>query len=581
MPTGVSLAFLKTTGHSPSTLFPALFIIKSQNVAFDLSRRPSDPWGNEFAVLLGRSGSSDSEGVTIGTTTTVLREETVTNILERFRQSNPLLIKSPPMSGKTSMATLISHHLKTRATEKCLIINLSMVDLSSRGEGWQFKSAFEEQLGVKWSDLFLIVKNRIVYLIFDEVQVIYQSISRPGSPNNKSECVWNLVKSTSSNRTSNFRILLFSAYGSSQQSSSLSTPVSFTPRSMLGIKWLAFSETELKEFVLRNLDAANILSEASVDLFCINLKRFTGSHCGFCYATLAYLNDVLLASDKKRGTLTADNILRSLDDASVFTRLKSTRAFLSARNVTEDELEVVRMLVFCERMVLQEEAMSENVKMLAQSLVLRGVFVEYGAHYQDFVFSSPVMRRFFTEKVFGIPAARAQENPASLADLVYSIVSSIDYTHIQASLGKTKSTGILLERAWQMEFYRTSFRCTHDFVTSADVGGLFGTRGAIDFTVHSHDKKVFWGIELLREGNRLEDHIERFEDGGRYEVMCRKFTDTCVLDIRREPKGRTPPDLTDLQSFKNLTIFVYNESFSSGVLYSNSWVGGKPVSFST
>ncbi|KAI9349716.1 hypothetical protein BDR26DRAFT_852661 [Obelidium mucronatum] len=449
-----------------------------------------------------------------------------------------------------------------------------MVDLSSRGEGWQFKSAFEEQLGVKWSDLFLIAKNRVIYLIFDEVQIIYQS--RPDSPSSNSQCVWDLIKSTSSNRASNFRILLFGAYGSFQQSCSLSTPVSFTPRSMLGINSLTFSDAELKEFVHRNLNAANILSEATVDRFCTNLKRFTGSHCGFCYATLAYLNDVLLSSDKNRGTLTADNILRSLDDSSVFIRLQSTRAFLSARTVTNEELVVVRMLVFCEGMVFQEEAMSEDVKILAQSLVLRGVFVEYGAHYQDFVFSSPVMRRFFTEKVFGIPAARGKENPASLADLVYSIVSSIDYTHIQSSLG----TGILPERAWQMEFYRTLFRCTHDFVTSADVGGLFGTRGAIDFTVHSHDKTVFWGIELLREGNRVEDHIERFEDGGRYEVMCRKFTDTCVLDIRREPKGRAPPDITDLQLFKNLTVFVYNESFSSGVLYSNSWVGGKPVSIS-
>ncbi|TPX72044.1 hypothetical protein CcCBS67573_g05954 [Chytriomyces confervae] len=44
-------------------------VIKSQNnmenIHLDLSRRASDPWGNEVAVFLGRIGSGDSEGVTV------------------------------------------------------------------------------------------------------------------------------------------------------------------------------------------------------------------------------------------------------------------------------------------------------------------------------------------------------------------------------------------------------------------------------------------------------------------------------------------------------------------------------------
>ncbi|KAJ3239163.1 hypothetical protein HDU77_011350, partial [Chytriomyces hyalinus] len=162
------------------------------------------------------------------------------------------------------------------------------------------------------------------------------------------------------------------------------------------------------------------------------------------------------------------------------------------------------------------------------------------------------------------------KNPDTLDDLVYAIVSSIDYEHIKSSLGKTKETGVLFERAWQMEFYKASHQCTSDYVTSADVGGLFGTPGAIDFTVHSEDMEVFWGIELLLEGIRLEDHVGRFKNGGRHEVMCRMFSETCVLDIRRQPKG-TAPNLEDLDKYENLMIFTYDESFSEGALYSKSF----------
>ncbi|KAI8609099.1 hypothetical protein BC830DRAFT_882355, partial [Chytriomyces sp. MP71] len=69
-------------GNQPLSSIPAVsysfdnpLVIKSQNDMevmqnLNLSRRASDPWGNEVAVLLG-SGSSDSEGVTIGESRTV------------------------------------------------------------------------------------------------------------------------------------------------------------------------------------------------------------------------------------------------------------------------------------------------------------------------------------------------------------------------------------------------------------------------------------------------------------------------------------------------------------------------------
>ncbi|TPX60655.1 hypothetical protein CcCBS67573_g08978 [Chytriomyces confervae] len=580
LPGNQQLSLIPTTSCS----FDNPLIIKSlngiENTHMDLSRRDSDPWGNEVAVLLESIGSNDSEEVIIGEKRTVAREEAVTNILGVFQNNNPLLIKSPPMSGKTSMANLISHRLKTTAREKCLILKVSMLNLTRHGTGRTFESAFEEEVRVKWGDLPTLARNRKIYLIFDEVQVLYRRPvgDRPASPKFKSDVFWTMVKSIMVDHSSGIHILLFSCYESNSESSFLATPVKFTTKSMLGINWLNFSDADLKDYVYRNLLARDGMDDLSLDLFCTNLKRITAGHVGFCHAAVHFLNGIL-ASQRRSGTLTVKHVLKSLNDSRLFTHLRETCAFDGAKNVDVEEQKLVESVVLRKDMVLEKSSLGIKQRQIADSLVLKGVFVEHGVVNLQYVFSSPVMRRFFTEMVSGVPAERAQKNPDTLDDLVYAIVSSIDYEHIKSSLGKTKKTGVLLERAWQMEFYKASHQCTSDYVTSADVGGLFGTPGAIDFTVQSDDMEVFWGIELLLEGIRLEDHVGRFKNGGRYEVMCRMFSETCVLDIRRQPKG-TAPNLEDLDKHENLMIFTYDESFSEGALYSKSCVRGKQVSFS-
>ncbi|KAJ3236311.1 hypothetical protein HDU81_010900 [Chytriomyces hyalinus] len=501
-------------------------VIKSksdmENIHMHLSGRAADPWGDEVAVFLGRFGASDSEGVLIGAQTTVSRDETVSNILEKLRRNNPLLIRSPPMSGKTSMATLISNHLKTTATDKCLIINLSMFDLSCRGENWVFESAFKGAVGVEWGDLHLLAKKRTIYLIVDDFQVAYLPSDQPGPLKNQSSLLWHL-----------FIVYSSRFYGSIGAWDRLAE----------------FSDAELKDFVVRNLDAAKesaAFTDESVNVFCANLKRLTGSHCGLCYATLDYLNCVLCASEGERSV---DHVLRSLDNSAIFSHLQRTRAFWAINNTTPEELTLVTSVVFSEGVVLTPRVILADAKIITQTLARKGILVESGALNQDFVFSSPAMKRFFTEKNRIGP--KLEEDPDTIDDLAYAIVTSIDYKHIQSSLEK-----------------------------AADVGGLFGTTGAIDFTVHSPDMEVFWGIELLLEGSRLEDHADPFDNGGRSEAVHRMFTDTCVLDIRQQPKGTATLDLKDLDTRGNLVIFTYDDSFSSGILYAKLWASGKAVSLS-
>lgn len=69
------------------------------------------------------------------------------------------------------------------------------------------------------------------------------------------------------------------------------------------------------------------------------------------------------------------------------------------------------------------------------------------------------------------------------------------------------SSGSLLESAWQGEFYRVATACMpHNRVIS------FGfenpkTGGIVDFVINGDTR---WAFELVRESNRLEQHVKHF-----------------------------------------------------------------------
>ena len=106
----------------------------------------TDPWGNENAVWLGRRDSrNENEGVGLNEPKIVKRTATIQTLLAHLRKRNILLIKGPPMTGKTSMATLMANFLFENAIEKTLVINLSMVDFAQRGKDWKFEDLLSKR----------------------------------------------------------------------------------------------------------------------------------------------------------------------------------------------------------------------------------------------------------------------------------------------------------------------------------------------------------------------------------------------------------------------------------------------------
>ena len=88
-----------------------------------------------------------------------------------------------------------------------------------------------------------------------------------------------------------------------------------------------------------------------------------------------------------------------------------------------------------------------------------------------------------------------------------------------------------LEDQYQKEFYRCLFTILDGHVvTSPEFVIKAGTKGGtIDFLV----ARKKWGLELLRDRDRLVEHMERFEPGGQYFGMIQsgEMKQYIVLDF--------------------------------------------------
>ena len=87
-----------------------------------------------------------------------------------------------------------------------------------------------------------------------------------------------------------------------------------------------------------------------------------------------------------------------------------------------------------------------------------------------------------------------------------------------------------VETQYQNEFYRACYIILNynDHLTSE--WSASPTAGRADFLIRS----VGWTIECVRDGDRLEEHIARFKEGGKYHgaITSRQTKQYILLDFR-------------------------------------------------
>ncbi|KAG3123070.1 hypothetical protein PI126_g23874 [Phytophthora idaei] len=232
---------------------------------------------HQYVVWYGTRGSIvRGEGIDLEDPRTLSRATLTADIIRRLEETHVLLVKSPPMTGKTSLATLVSRSLVDRHTmdnKKMVLFNFSALAIPDDST---FEQVFKKRCTIDWSEatLNLPAPDRMVYLVVDEVQVIYKEGTN--SPRRKSTGFWELVKYVLSNGNYSVRILMFAAYGSGVEYTRLATPIQFDDRIVLGIDQLNFSHAEVSEYVqkwFKGITCFEGSSSSAMEEFCANLEE--------------------------------------------------------------------------------------------------------------------------------------------------------------------------------------------------------------------------------------------------------------------------------------------------------------------
>jgi hypothetical protein len=107
------------------------------------------------------------------------REETVHRLKAHLNTAHVILVRSPPMSGKTSLAQLLekdyrqNHEAELSLQKKSLrVLRLSMLWMGSSGGHWTFEKRFFDLVGrTSWEDFIAECDKVKTILIVDEAQV--------------------------------------------------------------------------------------------------------------------------------------------------------------------------------------------------------------------------------------------------------------------------------------------------------------------------------------------------------------------------------------------------------------------------
>jgi hypothetical protein len=188
--------------------------------------------------------------------------------------------------------------------------------------------------------------------------------------------------------------------------------------------------------------------------------------------------------------------------------------------------------------------------------------------------TSPLVRQAFFVHLYAQlprPATFLGGDDYTFVQFLRASLSSIARSELRGNVAFGK-TG-LYKRQWQMSFYYAVARVVpHNIRISPDVGAVFGSKGYLDFYI---DGEKQWGVELLRNGVEVAEHVGRFKSMGIYRKI--PLHDFAIVDFRAKPASPTDADRSLMP--RGLWIVVHAADFAHFTLYAQHCPGGERLQF--
>ncbi|CAB4492042.1 unnamed protein product [Rhizophagus irregularis] len=462
---------------------------------------------------------STNEGVYINNPDVNLRFDIIPPLIKDLIDKKVILVRSLPFSGKTSVAQILEY----------ILVNAP-----------EFSN-------------YRVIRISLLWKTVDEAQLIYRKEKKVDGNNKESaDQFWMIVKGLLQEVT-RINIIMFAAYGyRSSNHTGLTTPVTLLELNCKSLTDINFTPSELKKYVEKfSSKYFKNLSQRSISKLYKYILVVTEGHAGLVRHILTSIENGM----KKRidtNCLTWEEIFKYLNSESFDSSIYSNCRTLPKVSALSNE-----QIKLCEDIYLKGKIRYVDSNEDSVYLVKSGISIiknDIDGTYLTFV--APLLKRSFFQQNYGVHNS-TDSTPTDLYHFIVKIFTAMCNKLSREILRKTLgfgSNGRILEQTWQKEFYRIGTQVLgKDYFLSCDVGSVFGCDGKIDYYVD----KLDWAIEILRDGDDMAEHEERFEPlSGKYKEIVRYAKSIAIIDIHSIGRLDTRSEAKQVRKIREHFIHV-------------------------
>ena len=375
-----------------------------------------------------------AEGIDLADPTIIRRTKKCAEIFDCLDEQPLRLLRSPPASGKTSLAALLANN----APSNRKVISFSALEAA----GQPFENLWAKLTGVSMTDALDHRRGPLRTYVIDEAQILYTL--GPDSP------FWQLLKVINGATTSSVQVLLLAVYGLRARRDQLATPLEFSAVPW-SLSFLALSDAEVAEFFAAFNSTCMMHGCPPIPIGLQDtMQRICGRHVGLLRRCVLLFQDHFKG---KVGVSAEDEAEFNSGSLMMLGSAGELRALPSLLDLSTDETNIILRVASAgpQGLAFTDAAISA----IPAGLVTSGV-VDLEPQHTGMVvrFSSPAMHAHALRVVFGNrPRILLPANSfASASSLVRAIVVRMMHSELRDSLSKAAS-GSLLERQYQMSFF--------------------------------------------------------------------------------------------------------------------------------
>lgn len=282
----------------------------------------------------------------------------------------------------------------------------------------------------------------------------------------------------------------------------------------------------------------NYLSFSKVDY--TNLINAIVLQCGGLIAALHITIDLIMSSSKNY-TPSEDNLITYFLSNNILPSME--RCFGSGYDKVPAEIENI----ICQ--LLRDKVHNTDPDVYFKLLEKTGVIMKH-INSNIYTFSSQLSKRYFCNIYY---SNRGRSDPGRLVELIKLAIGSMSANDIRncVQLGDFPKEAVFQHLL--MRGLTENLTC--NVMVQPELSKLINPltfqqiniQGEIDFYINS---TLQWGIELLVQGSKITEHLNRFTPGGKYyDLKCKDYY---VVDFRGNEEGK----LTNITFHeKKITVF--------------------------